>query len=104
MKSPRRDSVDSFGIDGLLVVSEIRGGIRLTRNFGAAGREPRNHVADILLRHRPAANVTPPIGRAEFRTAGDDDRAQALVAHQGEEGVAGNGAALRPAVAVLTVA
>ena len=38
--------------------------------------EPGHDVGDFLVRHRLAGHVSAPVGRAQFRTARDDDRAQ----------------------------
>ena len=47
--------------------------------------EPTDDVGDFLIGHRLARYVSTPIRRTQFGTAGDDDRAQPLIADQSQK-------------------
>src|SRR3989442_7763894 len=104
MNSPRRVSIVSFDMVRLLALLVIGHEVRLPRVLHAARGEPRNDIGDFLVRHRLAWHISAPVGRPQFRTAGDDDRAQALIAHERQKRIIGNGAALWAAPASRAVA
>src|SRR4029077_7041885 len=94
MKNPRRDTKFSFDIVKLLMLPVIRNGIRLPWVLNSPRAEPRNHVGHFLVRHRLARHIFAPVRSPQFRTSGDHDRAQALIADQREKGIVRDGAAL----------
>src|SRR5260370_7804822 len=94
MKSPRRESVFSFDIMRLLLLCVIRNGIRLARVQSALRCEPSNYVCNFLVGHWLAGRVSAPVRCSQFGTAGDNNGAQPLIAHQREKGVIGDGAPL----------
>src|SRR5581483_8766949 len=71
----------------------IRSRIWLPRDLRELRDQPRHHVGDILVRHRFTANVSTPVGRAQFGTAGDHDGTKALIADQCQKRVVCDGAA-----------
>src|SRR5260370_19789830 len=87
MKSPRRESVFSFNIMRLLLLCVIRNGIRLARVQSALRCEPSNYVGNFLVGHRLAGCVSAPVRCSQFGTAGDNNGAQPLIAHQREKGI-----------------
>src|SRR5260370_26646237 len=87
MKNPRRDTKFSFDIVKLLMLRVIRNGIGLPRILRSPRAEPRNHVGDFLVRHGLARYVSAPVGCPQFGTARDYNRAQTLIAEQGEKGI-----------------
>src|SRR6266852_1524119 len=104
MKRPRRESVFSSGIGGLLVLSGVRSGICMGSGLCALGGEPGDDVGDFLVGNGFAWNICAPVGSAEFGAAGDDDRAQALIADEREKGGIGDGTTFRSSVASRAVA
>src|SRR5260370_32654469 len=103
MKSPRRESVFSFNIMRLLLLCVIRNGIRLARVQSALRCEPSNYVGNFLVGHRLAGCVSAPVRCSQFGTAGDNNGAQPLIAHQREKGIIGVSAALLSAASSGTM-
>src|SRR5436190_23662874 len=79
----------------LLVLRVIRrSGIRLPGVLHSARCEPGNNVGNFLVRHRLATDISAPVGRPQFGTASDDNRAQSLVANQRQKRIIRDVAAL----------
>src|SRR5260370_3691942 len=94
MKNPRRDTKFSLDIIKLLMLPVLRSGIGLPGILKSTGAAPRKSVGHFLVRHRLARHISAPARSPQFRTAGDHDRAQALIADQREKGIVRDGAAL----------
>src|SRR5271165_3222651 len=93
------ESCGEFSCDILLLLA-LRGsgnGIRLPGVLCPLRRQPRDHVADILLRHGFAGDVAAPVRRAQFRPTSDHHSAQLLIAQQRKKRIVGNAAGFRSA-------
>src|SRR4029077_6276013 len=75
MNSPRREMLFSFGTFRLLGLRVIGSRVWLAWVRNASGREPPNTVGDFLIRHRPARQVSAPVGCSQLWAARDYDRA-----------------------------
>src|ERR1700688_3671806 len=94
MNRPRRERVVSTGIEKLLMLLRvIRNGIRLPRDLHTERGEPGNYVRNFLVGHRFARHVSTPVRGAQFRTAGDNNGAQCLIADQRQKRIVDDGAA-----------
>src|SRR5580704_17627834 len=90
MKNPRREREPSAGgtvtvFDDILLLRVLRvfeSGIRLPRIRRTPRCQPGNYIYDFLIGHRMSGSVPAPVGCAQFRPAGDHDRAQFLIADQ----------------------
>src|SRR5262245_32416744 len=101
MSIPRRVIVTSSDIVVLLSLRVLRDsaewnagpiGIGLPGTLHPARGQPGHDVRDLLVRHRPSWHVPAPVRRPEIGAAGDDERAQSLVADQREERIVRDGA------------
>src|ERR1700733_6511896 len=63
----------------------VRCGIRLPRILRTPRCQPGNNVCDFLIGHWAPWDIATPVGCAQFRPAGDHDRAQFLIADQSQE-------------------
>src|SRR5262249_6821086 len=97
-----RGIVNSLAI--VLLLSRVvrgRAGRVAGAGVGPSGRldplrgQPGHDVGDLLIAHGPAGHVAAPVRRSKIGPAHDDDRAQALLADEREEGVVRDRAALR---------
>src|SRR5262245_15796659 len=83
--------------------------LRVRRRIGPAGSlqalraEPCNHVGDLLVRHGFAWNISSPVRCAQFRSAGNHNRPQALITDQRKKRIVGDGASFRSALALFPV-
>src|SRR5262245_4434072 len=99
---PRREGGRTTSGSIAKLLSAARVG--LAGKLRAMRQEPRHDVGDLLRREWAPGNIAAPIGMAELRPAGDEERAQPLGADQREIGTVDDGARLRPAGAVGAVA
>src|SRR4029077_8368635 len=104
MNNPRREILFSFGIFRLLMLGVIRSRVCPPRVLNPPRGEPGNYVGDFLIRHRFSRHISTPIGRAQFRTPGDHNRAQALIADERKKRIIRDSAALGSTTSTRTVA
>src|ERR1700683_4327805 len=93
MKNPRRERLVSVGVVVsvfvdilfLQLLHVVHNGIRLPRILHAPGCQPRNYICNFPIGHWASWNITEPVRRAQLWPPGDHDRAQSLIADQGQE-------------------
>src|SRR5580693_8995917 len=98
IKNPRRERlasaggavavlVDIFFLRVLLLrlLRIVRSGIRLPRILRTPRCQPSNYVCNFLIGHWTSGDIAAPVRSAQFRSAGDHDRAQCLIADQRQE-------------------
>src|ERR1700722_2063642 len=116
MKNPRRersglaDGAISGFVDILFlrfflrVLRVVQSGIRLPWIRRTSRCQPGNYICDFLIGHWTSGDVAAPVGCAQFRAAGDHDRAQCLIADQRQKRIIRDGASLLRSPAFRTMA
>src|SRR5271155_248342 len=78
-----------------LILSSSSAGIRLSRRLLPLAGYPRDKIRHVLIAHRSAARGAAPIGVTKVGPSGNNDRAQRLIADQGQIRAVGYGALFR---------
>src|ERR1700756_4168685 len=103
MSRPRRESMVSLGMTGLLVLRGIWIGVRLRQPLRSVRGDPGDNIRHVPLRHSLAWNIPAPIGCADFGTPREHDGTQFLIADQRQKGSVRNRAALPSSAAARPV-